>query len=94
MYSNNVIKTVVGQLHENNHVEEVLLLEKYLRSLESKDAEVRKVSAEEIRGLCNARALGDLYIENLDYNEWNMLLVELEKYVYRKAGLVWSISGR
>ena len=45
----------------------------------------RDRAAQEIRGLCSVRLLGDLNIKTINGWEWNKKLEKLKKYVNKKA---------
>lgn len=59
-------------------------MERDISLLDSSDYEVRLNAANEIKGMCNVKALGDLHVSSLNWKEWLKLLEKLKKYANAK----------
>ena len=75
-----VIDNAIKILNDNALLPEAAALENLCKSLESTDSAVRAAAAEEIRGLCQVRAYGDLNTSTMNGWQSNSLLEEVVTY--------------
>ncbi len=75
-----VIDDAIEVLNDNAKLLEAQTLERLGIALESSDCAVRTSAAEELRGLCQLRAYGDLSIATMNGWQWNSLLEEVVAY--------------
>ena len=80
-----ISERVVETLKENNHLDLANRLDSYIDQLKSEELAEREKAKNEIQGMCNIRALGDLNIETISYNEWGKMLEKLTRFTHRKT---------
>lgn len=79
-----VINDAIKVLNDNARMTEAQTLERLGKTLESSDSGARAAAVEELRGLCQVRAYGDLNISTMNGWQWNSLLEDVLKYAESK----------
>ena len=76
---------IVRVLRDDLFNREADLLDKALNEFESGSLATKRNAAGKIHALCSVRGLTDLNIKCMDHNEWEKLLIKLDKKIMRKV---------
>lgn len=79
------IDDAIKVLSDNKRLREARTLERLREALETGDHAARAAAAEELRGLCQVRAYGDLNITTMNGWKWNSLLEAVVQYADDKV---------
>jgi hypothetical protein len=71
------LHSVIAVLRDHNYSEDTAMMEQLASVVASDDAAAVVNAAEEIRGRCHVRDLGDTLITTISYSEWHRLLEKL-----------------
>jgi hypothetical protein len=76
---------ILRVLRDDQFNREAALLDKAINEFESGSSATKRNAAGRIHALCSVRGLTDLNIKSMDHNEWESLLIKLDKKIARKC---------